>query len=50
MITLKCAFCGSVLKVTEEDYEVLLSVGGPVCPDCLEYKAKRTVKMERVIS
>ena len=49
MITLKCAFCGYEENVTEEDYNTLLEMGGPVCGDCLEYKAKRTVKMERVI-
>lgn len=45
-IVLKCAFCGFVEKVTEADYQELLSIGGPVCPECLEYKAKRSVKME----
>ncbi len=48
MVTLKCAFCGYVETITEEDYEELLSFGGSVCPDCLEYKAKRAVKMEKI--
>ena len=48
MITLKCAFCGCVEKVTEEDYQELLSFGGPFCPDCLEYKAKRAVTMDKI--
>ena len=48
MVTLKCAYCGCVETVTEEDYQELLSVGGPVCPDCLEYKGKRAVKMEQI--
>ena len=48
MVTLKCAFCGNVEKVTEEDYQELLSLGGPVCPECLEYKGKRAVKMEKM--
>ena len=48
MVTLKCAFCGCVEKITEADYEELLSVGGPVCTDCLEYKGKRAVKMEKI--
>ena len=47
-ITLKCAYCGCVLKVTDEDYQLLASMGGPQCPDCLEYKAKRSVKMEKI--
>ena len=47
-IILKCAFCGYGEKITEADYEELLSCGGPVCPDCLEYKGKRAVKMEKI--
>ena len=47
-ITLKCAYCGCVLKVTDEDYQLLASMGGPRCPDCLEYKGKRSVTMEKI--
>jgi len=47
-IILKCAFCGYEQELTEQDYQVLLSVGGPVCPDCLEYKSKRSVTMEKI--
>jgi hypothetical protein len=48
MVILKCAYCGCVLKVTEEDYQLLLSMGGGKCPDCLEYKGKRLVTMEKI--
>lgn len=47
-ILLKCAFCGCEERVSEEDYQELLSIGGPVCSDCLEYKSKRLVKMEKI--
>ena len=45
-IKLKCAFCGYEQELTEQGYQSLLSIGGPVCPDCLEYKSKRSVTME----
>lgn len=47
-IVMKCAYCGCEEILTEEDYNELLACGGPVCADCLEYKGKRLVKMERV--
>ena len=47
-IVMKCAYCGCEEILTKDDYNELLACGGPVCADCLEYKGKRLVKMERV--
>jgi len=44
----RCAFCGYEEDLAEKDLNELLSFGGPVCPDCLKYKGKRVVKLEKI--